>query len=681
MRELLTGPAPGLRFNAAPGLGALSSKIFPTDTFTAAPPALVPDVIARWGPDLRCRYINRAIETKTGRPASWFIGKTNAEAGQPAEVCRTWDEQLRRVFRTGEEIAVGSVFPTPHGPRHYESTLAPEFAADGSGQVENVLVVMRDVTRVRRAEQALRASQSQFHAFMDHNPLVAFIKDERGRYIYVNRSFENFFQVRLPDLLGKTDADWLPLDVAQQLGANDCALLASSGVAQFEEAFPSPDGSVHHFLVYKFLMHGAEKEEQLLGGLAINITERWKAEHALAEARDAALESAKLKGVFLANMSHEIRTPLNGLIGMTELLLDTELTSDQREHALVIHSSGEILLGVVNDILDLSKIEAGMLRFEQRRFDLRGLVDDTVTLVAGRARQRGLEIKVSIAPEVPETLRGDPGRLRQVLINLVGNALKFTEVGSVEIAVSCQVQDREGISLFFEVRDTGIGITPEQQKRLFEAFSQADSSTTRKYGGTGLGLAICKELITRMGGTLGVESQAGQGSTFWFLARFTKDTPASEAELLAEAKSASGSALRLPPAAERKELRVLLVEDNVVNQRVALHQLARLGCVVEKVENGEEAVAQFARDRFDVILMDCQMPVMDGYEATRAIRLCEKQRVARGESQPRTRIIALTASVLETDRERCLAAGMDDYLSKPFKRDELEAMLFAGKPR
>ncbi len=674
MRDVIKPPPTSSRRLSPNGR---SRGVLPADTLAATTPELEPDVIARWDSDLRCRYINRAIEKKTGRPVAWFLGKTNAEAGQPPEVCQLWDEHLRRVFQTGEELAVESVFPTPHGPRSFESTLAPEFASDGSGRVEFVFVIMRDVTRLKRAEQAFRDSEARFHAFMDYNPLLAFIKDSRGRYLYVNSAFEEFFGIKFPALRGKTDSDWLPPEVARQLSVNDSALLASSGVAQFEEVLPAPDGSQHHFLVYKFLVRGGETQQQLLCGLAVNITERWKAEQTLAEARDAAIENAKLKGAFLANMSHEIRTPLNGMIGMTELLLDTALTDEQRETTRVIHSSGEVLLGVVNDILDLSKIEAGMLRFEQRRFDLRGLVDDTVNLLAARARQKGLKLKTSVAREIPPTLRGDPARLRQVLTNLVGNALKFTEQGTIEITVSCQVQDREGTTLYFEVRDTGIGISPEGQKRLFEAFSQADNSTTRRYGGTGLGLSISKELVTRMGGTIGVESREGHGSTFWFLARFAKDAPDDATEL---AKS-ENPVMALPPLVvhERPRLRVLLVEDNVVNQRVAVHQLQRLGCTIETATNGQEALEKFARGRFDVILMDCHMPVMDGYAATAAIRQREGQMKIGGDPRPRIRIIALTASVLEADREKCLAAGMDDYLSKPFKRGQLEAMLFAQR--
>ena len=679
MRDVLP-LVPSLRTPAPASRRLQERAIFPSNELDANTFELIPDVIARWGPDLRCRYINRAIEKNTGRPASCFIGKTNAEAGQPAEICQLWDEHLRRVFQTGEEIAVESFFPTPRGLRSYESTLAPEYAPDGSGRIDNVFVVMRDVTRLKRAEQALRASQSRFQAFMDCNPMVAFIKDTRGRYVYVNRSFETFFQVSLAGLLGKTDTDWLPAEVAHRLQVNDSAVLTTSGAAQFEESLPGPDGTMSHFLVYKFFVPGVEIGQRLLGGLAINITERWKAERELAEARDAALESAKLKGAFLANMSHEIRTPLNGLMGMTELLLDTPLTDEQRETAQVISSSGEILLRVVNDILDLSKIDAGMLRFEQRRFDLRGLVGDTVALLAGRARQKGLEFKVAIAPEVPPTLRGDPGRLRQVLTNLIGNALKFTERGGVEIAISCQVQDSEGTTLFFEIRDTGIGISEEGQQRLFEPFSQADNSTTRKYGGTGLGLTISKELVTRMGGTLGVESRFGHGSTFWFLARFTKDLQEQDPRM--ENGTAPHALQFVPPqqqtatAPAPKKPGVLVVEDNVVNQRVVVHQLERLGCTVQIATNGEEALTQFENGRFDAILMDCHMPLLDGYAATQAIRRIERERAARGDVCPAILIIALTASVLEGDRQRCIEAGMDDFLSKPYKREQLEAVLF-----
>ncbi|MEZ4388960.1 MAG: ATP-binding protein [Candidatus Krumholzibacteriia bacterium] len=418
--------------------------------------------------------------------------------------------------------------------------------------------------------------------------------------------------------------------------------------------------------VARFESHG----RPLLIENVTSLVERKQLEDELAaraaQARELAATAQRAsaaKSAFLANMSHEIRTPMNGILGVLQLLRDTEMSDEQRQYLQTMSVCGDQLLTLIADVIDLSRIEAGRVDLEVADLDPRAVVGEALAVVEARAAGRNLALSSHVSPEVPGCVRGDAGRLRQVLINLLGNAVKFTEAGSVAVHLAVETSDDRTVTLRAEVRDTGIGIALADQVAIFETFSQADISATRRFEGSGLGLAICRQLIELMSGTIGVDSEPGRGSTFWFTAVLGRAD--GTGPLMVSPRSTAGEAV-LPPG-----LRALVVEDNHVNQMVAVRLLSRgLGIEAMAVDNGAEAVAILQREDFDVVFMDCHMPVLDGYAATRKIRGPDS-----GVRRPDVPIIAMTANAVAGARDECLLAGMDDYLSKPINAGELRTVL------
>jgi len=529
-----------------------------------------------------------------------------------------------------------------------------------------------DAEERRRLQEETLRSNRFLDSVIENLPIMVFVKDaERLSFVRWNKHAEDLVGLSRHEVVGKTDYDFFPEQEAQGFVAKDREVLDGGILRDVPEERIETRGNGSRILHTRKvpILNQAGRPEYLLG-ISEDITERKRAEADLRRAKEAAEAASVAKSQFLANMSHEIRTPLNGVLGMAELLQSTPLNDRQRHLTNTLYRSGRTLLDMINDVLDFSKMEAGKLRLESIPLSLPAIVQDVLTLCTTGAQTKNLRLVSTIDPRIPSVLRGDPVRLRQVLLNLVSNAVKFTPQGTVSLSADLLAEGGDLVVLRIRVTDSGIGIPPEAQGKIFNAFDQADGSTTRQYGGTGLGLAIVRELVTLMEGEVGVDSRPGQGATFWATMRFRKADSRTE---LGDSRPVG----HVPAPGHLTEItapeaRILLAEDNPVNVEVASAMLEALGHQVEAVSNGAEAVAAAAAGTFDLILMDCQMPVMDGLEATRRIRSsCKTQR---GRDRP-IPVVALTAHAMKGDREQCERAGMDDYVTKPFTQEELGAVV------
>lgn len=541
-------------------------------------------------------------------------------------------------------------------------TLAEKVGTQIAGAIANAQLFQER----KRVEKRLRESEEKYRSILESIEDGYFEVDLAGNFTFLNESLCKILGQSRDELMGMNNRQYMDKESARKVfetfhqvyttgkaaTAMDWILLRKDGTRRFVETSTS-------------LMRNRNGTPTGFQGIARDITDRKRTEEALHKAK-LSEEASKAKGKFLANMSHEIRTPLNAIIGMTELAMDAALDDSLRNTFHTITRETDALLGIINEILDFSKIEAGKLELEEIPFDLSVTMENVADNIAFQAGQKGLGFRSYRSPDLPSRFMGDPGRLRQILLNLSGNALKFTDRGEICIKAEMAENLGERVKIRFSVTDTGIGIPEDKQTAIFESFAQADGSTTRKYGGTGLGLAISKRLAELMGGEIGVESEEGKGSTFWFTAVFARLT---DEATLATFTDLQGEELA---AAEEGLLwhgRILLAEDYQTNQRVFTEQLNRVGCKVVLAENGKEAVEIFAAGDFDLVFMDVHMPEMDGLTATRLIRKQEEGR------EKRTPIIALTASVLAGDQQACHDAGMNDFLEKPLKRRKLLVML------
>jgi PAS domain S-box-containing protein len=617
----------------------------------------IPALIAYVDRDLRHRFINRPFTQWYGRGEDAILGHTLREVvGEPA-----WtivEPQARRAL-AGEALTYQRSFLENGMQREIEVTFNPDLRADGT--VAGIYILISDITERVRAAARIEATAKLLRRTVETMPLGVAVTDTDLRYVTFNARFLEFIDAP-PGFLAVGD----PLEKVLRLAAE-----------RGEYGPGDPEALVRHRLarIARGEAYGVERSRAdgrviaVLGApvpgggfvaIYTDLTDRREETRRLNEARENAESTARAKTEFLATMSHEVRTPMNGVLGIAELLLDTPLNAEQRDHVDTILRSGEALQTILNDILDLSKIEAGKLELEALAYDPAQAIKDVFALYAPRASAKGLHLTLDLSPDLPHDVVGDNGRLRQVLSNLIGNSIKFTDSGQIRVTAQVAKIDGEDIELGFSVADTGIGMTPAEQAGLFRPFTQADSSTTRRFGGTGLGLAICKHLVQMMGGAFRVESEAGQGSTFSF------GVHAARAEAGASLAN-SGSWLGL----QRFSGRVLVVEDNLVNLKVARATLKVFGVEVVTAENGKLALEAVRRERVDLVFMDMHMPVMDGLAATGGIRAAE----AAGELPGRLPIVAMTANVMQDAVDACREAGMDDFLPKPYTRRQLAGAL------
>lgn len=540
-------------------------------------------------------------------------------------------------------------------------------------QLVLILLLVNTIRQRRSAEVSLRESDARFRAFFDNSPSIMYMKDLQHRLTMVNTKYREFHNAGDATFVGARGGKSFDEAKRRKVEELDRKVIEGGVVITSDLSVTSQDGDKREFIITKFPILDENKKVFGIGGINTDVTTLRKREAELTEARNQAEEAARQSAVaaamaeeanrtksrFLATMSHEIRTPLNGVLGMAEVLSHTDLDADQEDFVQTIRDSGKSLLDLLNDILDLSKIEAEHIELEILDVSIPDLLDAAGGLWKHPASERGIQFTVQNDVKNGNCIKSDLGRLRQVINNLVGNAIKFTHEGQVSLRVMEMARKDEMIGLRFEIQDSGIGIDQQHIEKLFKPFSQADSSTTRQYGGTGLGLTISKNLVEFLGGEIGVDSSPGEGSTFWF----TIVAERGDANIEASAEQAETDYKGNGISAER-QLRILIAEDNPINQKVISSMLAPIDCQFDIVPDGLEAVAAITRSNYDLVLMDIQMPQMDGIEATKRIRSLPNK-------ISQIPIIAMTANAMQGDRETYLGVGMSDYVSKPIDQREL----------
>ena len=646
-----------------------------------------PDNIARFDRQCQLVYANAAVAQ------AWGVDVDSLRGKQPSELAPTerhWLHHcarlMQQVMASGAPAEVEMAGTHADGERRtYHVRIVAE--RDASGEIAGALVIGRDISERRRAEEAQQQRKQEFRALVDNSPDLVARHDREGRRVYANPALTRLL-ARGEDGEPILD-DWSFTHEATRFRAWLDEVRTSGRIRLGELRYRRPGGELGWLdvrLCPEFDEGGIVASVLAIARDVTGFVSRRESLEAQVRRRTADLEAAsrranaanQAKSEFLAVMSHEIRTPLNGVLGMTELLATTRLDDHQRRLVEAARLSGRHLLALVNDVLDLAKIEANEVRIEPERFEPMRLAEEAAAPVVGIAAAKGLDLKVQVDADVPGTASCDPLRLRQVLVNLLGNAVKFTHAGSVTLRISRAPpmdEDDDAPCLCFEVIDTGIGIRPEALPHIFDAFTQADSSTARRYGGTGLGLAICARLVRLMGAELRADSEPGRGSRFYFtldVGQGARSTGAGALAPLAEAGPVSDSA-----APQGRQPRVLVVEDSETNLEVARAMLAHHGITPRFASDGFEAVRQVEADAFDLIFMDCMMPGIDGYETVRRIRRIEaallRERAAT--------IVALTANVGDSDVQQCLAAGMDDFIAKPVSLQTIGRALDAWRAR
>jgi PAS domain S-box-containing protein len=612
---------------------------------------------------------NKAVADFYNTTPEDMIGKDDGDFGVPAEMNAFFRQNVLDLMARGEAEVIfeDSKDGVTGEVRHFKSIKKP--FKDDEGK-DYILVIPHDITDIVRAQSQVHDSEKRLSYVLDISQEGIWDWDIPSGVIMHNLQWFSILGVLPTSLRGGVDSfkkHLHPEDQALVFARIEAHLRGEADTYESEHRMIDDKGSV---LWVRDRGRVVERDTQghpvrMVGSFS-NITKRKLAETELIAAKQEAEFASKAKSQFLAAMSHEIRTPMNGVIGMTSMLLTTDLTLEQRDYIETIRSSGEALLTVINDILDFSKVEAGAMKLESASFNILQVARDTLEIFTPQVAAKDLRLNLDVSDSFMPFVVGDAGRWRQILTNFVGNAVKFTAQGGVKVRLSSRLLEDQRLEIKTEVIDTGIGIAPEELSLLFKPFQQTSSGHARKFDGTGLGLSISRQFSRLMGGDTGVSSDLGKGSVFWFTVIMSKGEDKGDQQ--------PKSKLLVEQVLSPKHL--LLVEDNMVNQKVAQAMIKRLGHKVDAVSNGEEAVKILQIVNYDLVLMDCQMPVMDGYEATRAIRSGDHGKVL----NPDVPVIALTANVVQEDRDACFASGMNDFLSKPFDIQSLVSALVRWLP-